>query len=276
MSESMFLYDRSIGRRTTQQRPQTCASTWTCEDIHDLGCYEAQELPEAGGTTGLVQTTDDDSSVVFWPYDHHTGRYGGQITILPLPAEEFPAPASMLRRLGRKMIVVGPEGHMRLLTLDIEAWTSTVLAGTVYMPSTVLPEGWQGHIKPGIIRDCRVNPNGSDFALAGARSLLVFDTDGMMKFGRRRTGRSEFLAVDWLTEHVLISATRRGRLHLWDMRTQTGTARLLSNGAVESVRAIDENRLLVAGMAKGVSQNPPSKSLIQERRPCASSKGHHS
>lgn len=103
----------------------------------------------------------------------------------------------------------------------------------------------------------------SDFALAtSSGTILVAEESASWSFERQmgfRKHRSaaagergvEIVAVDWLDENVVISGGRDGAVRLWDVRIKSlaGTsAPLVHSSAINHVRKINGNRIVVAGI----------------------------
>lgn len=61
------------------------------------------------------------------------------------------------------------------------------------------------------------------------------------------------LAVDFWTHNNVLCGMRSGRVRMWDIRANGANVRLQHASCVSHVRAIDENKVLVAGLKNQVS-----------------------
>ena len=63
-----------------------------------------------------------------------------------------------------------------------------------------------------------------------------------------RSTESNCLTTDWLSRHVAVGGCRDGSIHLFDARNDGRATRLRHPSAAAPVRAVDESRIVVAGL----------------------------
>ena len=75
-------------------------------------------------------------------------------------------------------------------------------------------------------------------------------------------GLREVVAVDWLGPSVVLKGGSEGEVRLWDTRSRVESTepRLQHPTAINHVRSIDENFVIIAGL-----QNEVSSGLVAER-----------
>ena len=71
-------------------------------------------------------------------------------------------------------------------------------------------------------------------------------------FGGRTRG-AEIMSVDWLTENLVLNGCRSGSVRLWDVRitdtdVESTSAPLVHPSAINHVRRMNENKIVVAGI----------------------------
>ena len=101
------------------------------------------------------------------------------------------------------------------------------------------------------------------FAVAGSNGIsLLTEVLGVWDIPQRIPD-PQMMALDWLTENVVIRARRRGAVKLWDIRTRAENAgsRIQHPYDIWHVRAIDENIIVVAGLFNTVGEFPYSSML---------------
>ena len=107
------------------------------------------------------------------------------------------------------------------------------------------------------IFDCRFSPErGSDIFVVASDKGLFSGAAGVEQgrgpLNRHQVGESAALSVDWLSHNVFAGGCRDGQIHLSDRRVCQPVSRIKAPKAVVKLRAIDQFRLLAAGLGDNV------------------------
>lgn len=99
------------------------------------------------------------------------------------------------------------------------------------------------------------------FAIAGSNgTVLLHEHEDTWRSERRETpeGLREVVAVDWLGPNVVLEGYRNGAVRLWDTRSRAASTepRIQHTSAINHVRNIDENLVVVAGLNNEVINGP--------------------
>lgn len=96
------------------------------------------------------------------------------------------------------------------------------------------------------------------FAIAASNgSVLLHENEGRWTLERSPCPR-EAVAVDWLCPNVVLTGCREGAVRLWDTRSRSESTepRIQHPIAINHVRSIDANFIVVAGLQNEVSVGP--------------------
>ena len=118
-------------------------------------------------------------------------------------------------------------------------------------------------IPTGINWACAANPchDVCSFAIAASNgSLLLREDEDEWTLGQSQSseGLREAVAVDWLCPNVVLKGCRLGEVRLWDTRSHSMSTepRIQHPIAINHVRSIDANLIVVAGLQNEVSLGP--------------------
>lgn len=99
------------------------------------------------------------------------------------------------------------------------------------------------------------------FAIAGSNgTVLLHEREENWRSERRPPpeGLRKVVAVDWLGPNVILKGCQNGAVRLWDLRSGAASRepRLQHPSAINYVRSIDQNFLIVAGLQNEVNDIP--------------------
>ena len=96
------------------------------------------------------------------------------------------------------------------------------------------------------------------FAVAASNgSIIVSENESAWgcRYSPSIYGRGEAVTVDWLSPDVVLKGCRAGGVRLWDTRigAESTEPRILHPSAINHVRSVNENLVVVAGLNNEVS-----------------------
>lgn len=107
------------------------------------------------------------------------------------------------------------------------------------------------------------HPNAPVFAVGTSRGVRLFECRDLASpeclafqnwpCNDPSQGRDDTLAIDFWTEHAVLAGMRSGKVRLWDIRANGTNVRFQHTSCVRQVRAIDEHKVLVAGLKNSLS-----------------------
>ena len=98
-------------------------------------------------------------------------------------------------------------------------------------------------------------PGVTSFAIAASNGALIINANSAhwsIEIGEQNPDAPKVIAVDWLSEKVVIKGCQDGAVRLWDIRSRGESRRFQHPSQINHARRIDDNTIVVAGLESQV------------------------